>query len=176
MTMARSNRWKKSIMYTSMLCRPYQRHPHLQSFWWKNLGLEAVKWKTVANVGMAHLRPPCLQVRNISTRRCLNPLRFLVFDSETGDEPVSHAKPHVPLRKTVAQLLGRTAKSQERSWNYCKVLSGNLPFPYLRTVTQLPVSNTIRFYDPNIPFHLLNARLTAQYVFKTYDTYAFRAN
>jgi len=76
--------------------------------------LEAVKRKTVAKVGVAHLRPPCLQMRNISTRRCPNALRFLVFDSETADEPVSHAKPHVTLRKTIAQLLGRSVKSQQR--------------------------------------------------------------
>jgi hypothetical protein len=51
--------------------------------------------------GRGYLRPPCLQMRNISTRRCPNPLRFLVFDSETGDEPVSHQEPHAALRKTV---------------------------------------------------------------------------
>jgi len=39
---------------------------------------------------------------------------MLVFDSETADEPVSHAKPHVALRKTVAPYWGRTAKSQLR--------------------------------------------------------------
>jgi len=54
----------------------------------------------------------CLQMRSISPRRCPNPLRFLVFDPETADEPVSHAKPHVAFRKTVAPLLGRTAQSQ----------------------------------------------------------------
>ena len=47
----------------------------------------------------------------------------------------------------------------KRSRNFCRVLGGNVSFPYLRTVTQLPVSNTKRFYDPKIPFHLLNARL-----------------
>ena len=62
------------------------------------------------------------------------------------------------------------------SRNFCKVLGGNVSFPYLRTITQLPLSNTKRFYDPNVSFHSLNARLTAQYVFKTYDTYAFKAN
>jgi len=96
-----------------MLCRPYQHHPHLQSCWRKNLGLEAVQWKTVAKVGVAPLHPPCLQMHNISARCCSNPLRFLVFDSETADDPVSHAKPHAALRKTVAQLLGRTAQSQQ---------------------------------------------------------------
>jgi hypothetical protein len=80
----------------------------------ENLGLEAVKWKNVAKVGVAPLRPTCLQLRNISPRRCPNPLRFLVFDSETADKPVSHPKPHAALRKTIAQLLGRTAQSQLR--------------------------------------------------------------
>jgi len=47
----------------------------------------------------------------------------------------------------------------KRILNFCKVHGGNVSFPYLRTVTQLPVSKTKRFYDPNIPFHLLNARL-----------------
>jgi hypothetical protein len=51
----------------------------------------------VAKMGVAR-RPPCPQKRNISPRRCLNPLRFLVFDSETADEP---NKSHAPLTKTV---------------------------------------------------------------------------
>jgi len=38
--------------------------------------------------------------------RLVSSLLMLVFDSETADEPVSHAKPHVALRKTVAHLLG----------------------------------------------------------------------
>ena len=80
----------------------------------KNLGLEAVKWKTVAKVGVALLHPTCLQMRNISPRHWLNSLRFLVLDSETADKPISHAKPHVAFRITVAQLLGRTAQSQLR--------------------------------------------------------------
>jgi len=75
---------------------------------WKNLDLEAVKWKTIAKVGMAPLRLPCLQMRNIYPHHCPNPLRFLVFDSETAHEPehVSHTKTHNASRKTVAQLLG----------------------------------------------------------------------
>jgi len=74
----------------------------------KNLGFEAVKWKTVAKVGVAPLRLPCLQMRNIYPRRCPNPLRFIVFDSETAEEPehVSNMKTHAALRKTVVQLLG----------------------------------------------------------------------
>ena len=87
----------------------YHHHPHLQSCWWKNLGLEGLK--TVAKVGVAR-RPPCPQKRNISPGHCLNPLRFLVFDSETADEPVLHEKSHYPLKKTVVLLLGCTANSQ----------------------------------------------------------------
>jgi len=73
-----------------------------------------VKWKTVAKVGVASLHPTCLQMRNISPCCCPNPLQFLVFDSETADEPISNMKPHVALRITVAQLLGRAAQSQLR--------------------------------------------------------------
>ena len=67
-----------------------------------------LKWKTVTKVGVTLLRLPCLQMRNIYPRRCPNPLRFIVFDSETADEPkhISHTKTHIALRKTVAQLLG----------------------------------------------------------------------
>ena len=123
-------------------------------------GLEAVKWKTVMKVGMASFRPPCLQMCNISPRRCPNPLRFLIFDSQRADEPISHAKPHIALRNTVVQLWGRTAQSHLREVGInAKVPGGNVSFPYLRTVTQLPVSNTKRLYYPNIPFHLLNTRL-----------------
>jgi len=88
----------------------YQHHPHFQSCWWKNLGLEALILKTIAKVGMT--RPPCPQKRNISPHRCLNPLRFLVFDSETADEPVSHKKSHIPLMITVVPLLSGTANSE----------------------------------------------------------------
>jgi len=72
----------------------------------KNLGMEAVNWKSVAKVGEALLRLSCLEMRNIYPRRCPNPLRFLVFDSQTADEHISHKKTHDALRKTVAQLLG----------------------------------------------------------------------
>jgi len=89
----------------------YQHRPHLQSCWWKNLGLEALILKTVTNVGVAR-RPPCPQKCNISPRHCSNPLRFLVFDSEAAGEPISHKKSHVPLMITWVPLLGRTANSQ----------------------------------------------------------------
>jgi hypothetical protein len=78
----------------------------------KNLGLEDVKWKTDVKVGVASLHPTYLQMRNIFPCCCPNPLQFLVFDSETADEPISNMKPHVALRITVAQLLGRAAQSQ----------------------------------------------------------------
>jgi hypothetical protein len=80
----------------------------------QNLGLEDVKWKTNVKVGVASLHPMCLQVHNISPCCCLNTLQFLVFDSETADEPISNTKPHVALIITVAQLLGRAAQSQLR--------------------------------------------------------------
>jgi hypothetical protein len=89
----------------------YQQHPHLQSCWQKNLGSEAVILKTVATVGVDR-RPPCPQMNNMSPRRCLNPLRILVLDSETAEEPVLHEKSHVPLTKTVTRLLSGTANSQ----------------------------------------------------------------
>jgi hypothetical protein len=62
----------------------------------------------VVKVGVAH-RPTCPQKRHISPRRCLTPLRFLVFDSETADES---KQSHAPLTKTVVRLLGGTANSQ----------------------------------------------------------------
>jgi hypothetical protein len=72
---------------------PYYEHsPHFQSRWCKNLDFEAVKWGTVAKRGVARFRPPCQQTRNISRRP--RPLQFHVFNSETADEPVSHAKSH----------------------------------------------------------------------------------
>ena len=101
----------KRCLISYYLCGNLQNNfgPHKA---WKNLGLEAVKWKSVAKVGVAPLRPTCLQMRNISPHRCPKPLQFLVIDSETADEPISHVKPHVALRKIVAHLLGRTAHSQ----------------------------------------------------------------
>ena len=45
------------------------------------------------------------------------------------------------------------------------------PFPTYEPL-ELPVNNIQKFYDPNIPVHLLNARLTAQYVYTTYDTHS----
>jgi len=103
----------KRCLVSYFLCGNLQNNfgPHKAQI---NLGLEAVKWKTVAKVGVALLRPTSLQMRNIFPHRCPNPLQFLLFDSETADKPVSHVKPHVALKKTVAQLLGRTAQSQLR--------------------------------------------------------------
>jgi hypothetical protein len=75
---------------------------------------------------------------------------MLVFDFETADKPVSHVKPHVALRKTSATA-GVSEISTDNSWNFCKVLGGNVSFPYLRTVTQLPVSKPERFMT--LTFH-----------------------
>ena len=102
--MAKSNRWKKSFFVD---LPHYQHHPHHQSCWRKNLGLEVVILMNVAKVGVAR-RAPCLQKRDISPRPCLNPLQFLVFDSETADEPVLHEKSQVPFMKTVGLVLRGT--------------------------------------------------------------------
>ena len=72
---------------------PHYHHHHLQSCWRKNLGLEAVNWKT-AKVVVAPRCPPCQDMRNVSSRRRPNSLRFLVIDSETVHEPVSYATAH----------------------------------------------------------------------------------
>ena len=66
--------------------------------------------------------------------------------------------------------------SAERNRTSARYFGGNVSFHHLRTVTHLPVNNTIRFYDPNIPFTKCKNQLPAQYFFMTYDTYAFRAN
>jgi hypothetical protein len=89
---------------------PHYQHHQLQSYWHKNLGLEAVIMKTAAKVGVAP--HPCPQMCNISPSRSPNPLQFLVFDTETADEPILHEKSQVPLTKTVLQLLGGTSNSQ----------------------------------------------------------------
>jgi hypothetical protein len=63
--------------------------------------MEAMKWKTVAKLGLSHLLP-CFLMRNGFTRRCPKALQFFVFDSETAGEPVLHTKPHAALTKIVA--------------------------------------------------------------------------
>jgi hypothetical protein len=62
-----------------------------------------------------------------------------VFDSETAYELVSHTKPHLPFGKCAAQQ-NTTAQSQLREiLNLCKLRDGNVSFPSLRTIIQLPV-------------------------------------
>jgi hypothetical protein len=100
------------------------------------LDWEAAKWKAVAKEGVIALCPPCQQMRNIPARRCPNPLRYLVFYSETADEFVSHAKNHLPFIKSAAQ---NSTISTNINRNFCKVLDGNVSFPSLRTVIHLPV-------------------------------------
>jgi hypothetical protein len=87
--------------------------------------MEAVILKTVAKVGVAR-RPLCPQKWNISPLRCLNPLRFLVFDSETADEP---EKSHIPLMKTALRLLGGTANSQLKQVAGFAKQMGKMSFP-----------------------------------------------
>jgi len=105
----------------------YQHHHYLQSCWQKHLGLEAVILKTAMKVGVA-CRPPCPQKRNISPHCCLNPLRFLVFDSETAAENCS-------------TTTGWNSKlSTDISHNFCKAVRDNDPSPHLTTHTQLCVT------------------------------------
>jgi len=66
-----------------MLCHTYLHQSHLQSCWRKFLGLEGVEWQNVVKVGVAHLRPPCLQMRNIS----IVAVR-IHYHSETAEKPV----------------------------------------------------------------------------------------
>ena len=117
---------------------PHYQHHHLQSCWRKNLGLEAVILKTVAKVGVA-CRPPCPQKRNISPRCCLNPLRFLVFDSETADEHCN----------------ATTALNSKLSTD-CKAVRDNAPSPHLTTDTQLRVTKITYLYYPGPTFHSIN--------------------
>jgi len=114
----------------------YQHHPNIQSCWQKNLSLEILILKTVAKVDVAR-RPPCLQKRNISPRRCLNPLRFLAFDSETADEPVSHQKSHFPLTKFSTTAGWNIKFSTDISRNFCKGAGENALSPYPTAVTKL---------------------------------------
>jgi len=60
--------------------------------WRNDLDLEAVKWKSIAKVGVAPLRTPTLVMRNCYPHTCPNPLRFLVFHLQTAHQPVSHMK------------------------------------------------------------------------------------
>ena len=66
-------RWMKRCLISYFLCGNLQNNFGPRKVQ-KNLGLEAVKWKTVAKVGVAPLHPTCLQMRNISPRCYPNPL------------------------------------------------------------------------------------------------------
>ena len=96
---------------------------------------------------------------NMPSRRCPNPLRCFVFDSETAYELVSHAKPPLPFGKCAARhnsnntvSTNRNLESLRNTWWKCF-----LPLPKNRY--SAACSNAINFYDPNSPFHLPNARL-----------------
>jgi hypothetical protein len=114
----------------------YQHLTHLRNCWRTNLDWQASKW---AKVGVAAARPPCQLICNMPPRRCPNPLRCFVFDSETVYELVSHAKTHLRFRKCAAQQ-NTTAQSQlTEMLNFCELRDGNVSFPDIRTVIQLPV-------------------------------------
>jgi len=105
----------------------YQHNPHLQSCWQKNLGLEALILKTVAKVGVAH--PLCPQKCNISPRHCLNPLRFLVFDSDSR-----RARFTREISRSIDDNLSATAGwnsklSTDISRNFCKTFGENALSP-----------------------------------------------
>ena len=112
--------------------------------------------------GSGPLRPPTLALGNISFHLCPNPLGFLIYHFQITHE----TSPHCIFNKTLEQPTCQTIKSlltefellQDTRW-YNAQISHNVPFPNLKTVNQLPVSNTQKFYDPNIPVHLLNAGL-----------------
>jgi hypothetical protein len=72
---------------------------------------------------------------NISPRRCPNPILFLVFDSETADEPILHENSHVPLTKTNMTTEWNSKLSTGVSHNFCKPVEENVPSPYLTAVT-----------------------------------------
>jgi hypothetical protein len=126
----------------------FQHWPHLQSSWRNNPDLEAVKLNTVAKVGVAPL--PLSLSRNIYPRRCLNSLRFFVFNFQTAYEPVSHTKHHhvafwtKPLHCQHVKQNFYWTKSQvlQAAWWSNAQFRYNVSFPHLRTVTQLPFSSS----------------------------------
>jgi hypothetical protein len=63
----------KTCLISYFLCGNLQNNfgPHKAQ---KNLGLDVVKWKIVAKVGVAPHHPTCLKMHNISSCPCLNPL------------------------------------------------------------------------------------------------------
>jgi len=57
----------------------------------------------------------CQLICNMPPRRCPNPLRCFVFDSETAYELVSHAKPPLPFGKCAAQHNSNNTVSTNRN-------------------------------------------------------------
>jgi hypothetical protein len=70
---------------------------------------------------VAAARPLCQLICNMPPCRCLNPLQCFVFDSETADELVSHAKPHLPFGKCAAQYHTRAQCQLTEILNLCEL-------------------------------------------------------
>jgi len=122
--------------------------------------------KIVGTVGVAPLRPPTFGMRNTYPRLCPNPLRFLVFYFQTATSLFrtrNFGTLHFQQNFSTANA-SKDRISTERSgtsascWWYNAWIRYKVSFPHLSTVNQLPVSDTIMFYDPQIPLHSLNAR------------------
>jgi hypothetical protein len=62
------------------------------------------------------------------------------------------------MRQTIKSWLNEFEILQA-TWWYNAQIRYNVLFPNLRPFSQLPVSNTQKVYDTNIPVHLLNTRL-----------------
>jgi hypothetical protein len=133
----------------------YQHHTHLQSCWRKNLGLEL--WNGRPSRSWACLLFVLRVVRCVTffvaAVRIHYDFSYLILRQQTSLSYMRNFTLHWGEMKRNSKI------STERIRNFCKILGGNVSFPYLRTVTQLPVRNNIRFYHANIPFHVLNARL-----------------
>jgi len=92
-------------------------------------------------------------------------ISHISFLDSTWARFAHETSPHCIFNETPAQLTRETAKSLlkevellQTAWQYNAQFRYNVPFPNLRTVTQLPVSNTQKFHYQTIPVHLLNAR------------------
>jgi len=101
----------------------------------------------------------CQLICNMPLCRCLNPLRCFLFDSETAYELISHAKPPLPFGKCAAQHNSNNTISTNRNLESLRNTWWKCFFPLPKNRYSAVCSNGINFYDPNSPFHLLNARL-----------------
>ena len=96
------------------------------------------------------------------------PISCISFLDSTGACLAHETSPCCIFNETSRTSMSNSKISTERgrilqaAWRYNAQIRYNIPFLLLllRTVTQLPVSNTQKFYYQNIPFHLLNANTT----------------